>query len=176
MAVTNKHEKSMATDVISPDEPDDEKPRIRAEKPAPQGSGFFTIYKHGQGYWTRLCTALGAALVLVMTVNFLWQNIPPYLLPTLTPLNATGAQALAAAAKTRHIVMGICATVLLLGGLLLWRIINKPTNADFLIATDSEMKKVNWTSRKELIGSTKVVVFFMIIIAVMLFLVDIFFG
>ena len=43
---------------------------------------------------------------------------------------------------------------------------NKPTNVDFLIATDSEMKKVNWTSRKELIGSTKVVIVFMFLIAV----------
>ena len=42
---------------------------------------------------------------------------------------------------------------------------NKPTNVDFLIATDSEMKKVNWTSRKELIGSTKVVIIFMFLIA-----------
>ena len=44
---------------------------------------------------------------------------------------------------------------------------NKPANVDFLIATDSEMKKVNWTSRKELIGSTKVVILFMFLIAVL---------
>jgi preprotein translocase subunit SecE len=53
---------------------------------------------------------------------------------------------------------------------------NKPANADFLIATDSEMKKVNWTSRKELIGSTKVVIVFMFLIAMLLFLFDIIFG
>ena len=48
---------------------------------------------------------------------------------------------------------------------------NKPSNVDFLIATDSEMKKVNWTSRKELIGSTKVVIIFMFLIALFLFVV-----
>jgi preprotein translocase SecE subunit len=53
---------------------------------------------------------------------------------------------------------------------------NRPTNVDFLIATDSEMKKVNWTSRKELMGSTKVVILFMFIMASYLFLMDVLFG
>jgi preprotein translocase subunit SecE len=53
---------------------------------------------------------------------------------------------------------------------------NRPTNADFLIATDSEMKKVNWTSRKDLIGSTRVVIAFMFLIAFFLFAVDVIFG
>ena len=45
-----------------------------------------------------------------------------------------------------------------------------------LIATDSEMKKVNWTSKKELIGSTKVVIFFMLLIMLLLFAFDTIFG
>jgi preprotein translocase SecE subunit len=53
---------------------------------------------------------------------------------------------------------------------------NKPANVDFLIATDSEMKKVNWTSRRELIGSTKIVVIFMFLIATYLFVNDLIFG
>ncbi len=56
------------------------------------------------------------------------------------------------------------------------RLMNKPSNVDFLIATDSEMKKVNWTSRKELIGSSKVVILFMFFIAAYLFLNDIIYG
>ena len=174
----NPEEKQMATDVMVPgaDEPDEQKPRACAEKPTASTGGFFTIYKHGQGYWTRLCTALAAALILIMTANFLWQNLPPYLIPALTPPNATTAQMTIANANGRHITMGICAAVLVLGALLLWRIINKPTTADFLIATDSEMKKVNWTSKKELVGSTKIVIFFMVVIALLLFCVDIFFG
>jgi preprotein translocase subunit SecE len=56
-----------------------------------------------------------------------------------------------------------------------YHVMNKPTNVDFLIATDSEMKKVNWTTKKELMGSTKVVIWFMFIMAVMLFLYDLFF-
>jgi preprotein translocase SecE subunit len=53
---------------------------------------------------------------------------------------------------------------------------NKPSNVDFLIATDSEMKKVNWTSRKDLIGSTKVVIIFMFLIAFFLFVIDVVFS
>jgi preprotein translocase SecE subunit len=34
------------------------------------------------------------------------------------------------------------------------------------------MKKVNWTSRKEIIGSTKVVIGFMFLIAALLFIYD----
>jgi preprotein translocase SecE subunit len=53
---------------------------------------------------------------------------------------------------------------------------NRQQSVDFLIATDNEMKKVNWTSRKELIGSTKVIILFMFSIAIFLFLSDIVFG
>ena len=45
-----------------------------------------------------------------------------------------------------------------------------------LIATDMEMKKVNWTSKRELIGSTKVVILFMFVVTLFLFTVDIVFG
>lgn len=168
----------MAADALAPgaEEPD-EKPRERAEKPSRSSSGgFFTIYKHGQGYWTRMCTALGSALILLMSANFIWSNVPPYLRPMLTPANATSAQITVAAAKTERVTMLICVVFLVLSSILVWKLINSPTNADFLIATDSEMKKVNWTSRKELVGSTKIVVFFMFVIAIVLFLVDIFFG
>jgi preprotein translocase SecE subunit len=56
-----------------------------------------------------------------------------------------------------------------------WYLMNKPSNVEFLIATDVEMKKVNWTSRRELIGSTKVVVSFMFLTAIFLFAVDMIF-
>jgi preprotein translocase SecE subunit len=34
------------------------------------------------------------------------------------------------------------------------------------------MKKVNWTTRRELVGSTKVVIGFMFLVALVLFLID----
>jgi preprotein translocase SecE subunit len=56
-----------------------------------------------------------------------------------------------------------------------FRILNKPSNVDFLIATDSEMKRVNWTSTTDLMGSTRVVIGFMVIMALLLFVYDLFF-
>ena len=60
--------------------------------------------------------------------------------------------------------------------LLVWWLVGRHRKAnDFLVATEGEMKKVNWTSRKEVIGSTKVVIASVILLAVLLFLVDWFF-
>jgi preprotein translocase subunit SecE len=140
------------------------------------GDGFFSIYKKGQGYWTRMGTALGIGLVIALTTWFFYQQLPPWLTPLFTPENPTLEQSRAAASKARTVTMVICAAMLSGFSLLAWRLMNKPGNVDFLIATDGEMKKVNWTSRRELIGSTKVVIIFMFLIAFILFAIDIIFG
>jgi preprotein translocase SecE subunit len=140
------------------------------------GGSFFTIYKKGQGYWTRMGTALAAVLIIGLTVWFFYQQLPIWLTPAFTPANATPDQNRAAAATARNATMGICTALLAGAALLAWRLMNRPTSVDFLIATDSEMKKVNWTSRQELIGSTKVVIIFMFLIAFILFAIDILFG
>ena len=141
-----------------------------------QDDGFFKIYKKGQGYWTRMGTAIAASLIIALTVFFFYQLLPVLLTPLFTPANASQEQLRAAGPTARNVTLGICTAMLLGFGLLAWRLMNKPGNADFLIATDGEMKKVNWTSRRELIGSTKVVIFFMFLIAFILFAIDIIFG
>lgn len=140
------------------------------------GDGFFSIYKKGQGYWTRMGTALAVGLLIALTTWFFYQQLPLWLTPLFTPDNATVEQGRAATAMARNVRIGICAAILIGMSLLAWRLMNKPSNVDFLIATDGEMKKVNWTSRRELIGSTKVVIFFMFLIAFILFGIDIIFG
>lgn len=127
------------------------------------GGGFFTVYKSGQGYWTRLITFLGFLLLGALTAHFVYSIIYG---AGWTGRDATG----------RNIAAGIGVAVFLVWVLVEYWILNKPSNAEFLIATDSEMKKVNWTSRKELIGSTKVVIFFMFMFAATLFIIDIVFG
>ena len=136
-------------------------------KPSGTGSGFFTIYKKGQGYWTRMGTAVGAALIAGLTAY----NIYVYL-PVLIHFDTT----VEGQARARQIAMAVAAAFFVAFAFFAWRMMNKPSNVDFLIATDSEMKKVNWTSRKDLIGSTKVVIVFMFLIALILFLVDIIFS
>ena len=56
---------------------------------------------------------------------------------------------------------------------LAWRVVNLPTFADFLIATEAEMNKVSWTTRHRLYQDTVVVLVTMILLAIFLFLVDI---
>jgi preprotein translocase SecE subunit len=165
-SVKNNGEKGMATDEGPEDELREEKQPAHKSpetKPAPSGGGFFTIYKKGQGYWTRISTAGGVVLLLAFTTFFLLRYLPP-LIPALD------------GSARANVLTGVVAGTILLGALFAWRLMNKPDNVDFLIATDSEMKKVNWTSQKELIGSTKVVIFFMLIIASVLFLIDVLFG
>jgi preprotein translocase SecE subunit len=192
----NDGENIMATDAVAPGATGAEEPQRdqeRAGRQPPQQSpqppqqqqradksaerpGFFTIHQKGQGYWTRLLSALGAALLIVLTAQFLWEQLPVWIRPAFLPDVPTAQQNAAAEIKARNITLGVCAAVVVGLSLLTWRMMNKPANVDFLIATDSEMKKVNWTSRKELVGSTKVVIFFMLVIAAALFVIDILFG
>jgi preprotein translocase subunit SecE len=120
--------------------------------------GFFSIRKKGQGYWTRMGTVGGAVLIGALSVQFLYSERET--------INI----------QSDSVAIGLCTAFAIGYGLLMFYLMNKPTHVDFLIATDSEMKKVNWTSREELIGSTKVVILFMFIIAIFLFVADLFFG
>ena len=136
-------------------------------KPTPAlKTGFFRIYKPGQGYWTRLGTVIGVGLIIALVAHFIYQQLDAY-----TSLDIVNGQAQFPVLK-----LSIIGVLVLALGLVAWHYLNKPSVVDFLIATESEMKKVNWTSRKELIGSTKVVIVFMLLIALVLFLFDLVFG
>jgi preprotein translocase SecE subunit len=137
-------------------------PRGSLPKPAVSAPGFFTLYKKGQGYWTRLGTAIGAAFLGVMISYEIYQQLPPLLGGT----------------QERDTRIAVITAVVFLIAYSLWAFwfTNKPSSVDFLVATDSEMKKVNWTTRAELIGSTKIVVLFMFLIALFLFACDLLFG
>lgn len=172
MAVVSKGEegKEPMTDAARPEQPDEadrheaEEARGGAAVAAAPSVGFFHIYKPGQGYWTRMGTAGAAALLLIVLAQFMYVNLRIYVMPE----RPTATQ--------NMILSGSVVAFVLLGAFLGWRYMNKPTVADFLIATESEMKKVNWTSRKDLIGSTKVVILFMFLISGILFVIDIIFG
>ena len=139
------------------DEPRNERPSERsAAKPS-----FFAVYKKGQGYWTRMGTAIGAGLLGALIVWQIYTQVPAFFADT---------------DRGRKVALVVSIIFAALYGFIAWRLMNKPGNVDFLIATDSEMKKVNWTSRRELIGSTKVVILFMFSIAFFLFVLDQFFS
>src|SRR5260370_592326 len=53
-----------------------------------------------------------------------------------------------------------------------WRVVNVPVFADFLIATEAELNKVSWTTRRRLWQDTVVVLTTMVLMAALLFAMD----
>jgi preprotein translocase subunit SecE len=58
---------------------------------------------------------------------------------------------------------------------LVYWLMNKPSVADFLIAAEGELKKVNWSSRREVAVSTIVVIVVVVFMAVLLGATDLVF-
>jgi preprotein translocase SecE subunit len=117
-----------------------------------------TIKKPGQGYWTRMLSAIGAGVMLLACLAWLWNEL----------------QGAFTEDSTRTTVQAIVACLIVLGGggLFYW-IMNKDKVVDFFIATESEMRKVNWPAKRELIGSTWVVICGAVFMAVLLVVIDV---
>jgi len=109
----------------------------------------FEIYKRGQGRYTRLCSAFGAAIIVGLGCYRLY-------------IKLDGAE-LGLWVET----MVPAGLFVVLGVLIFW-LINKPTVADFMIAAEGEMKKVSWSSRKEIAVSTFIVIVVVFVMAVLL--------
>jgi preprotein translocase SecE subunit len=71
---------------------------------------------------------------------------------------------------------GVAILILIGVGFIYYYVGAKAGSAEFLIATDGEMKKVNWSTRKDVIGSTWVVIVWSAMIASGLFVVDLVFA
>jgi preprotein translocase SecE subunit len=59
--------------------------------------------------------------------------------------------------------------------LLTYWLLNKQSVADFLIASEGELKKVNWSSRKEIAVSTFVVILVVLVMGIVLGVTDLVF-
>ncbi len=67
----------------------------------------------------------------------------------------------------------VVAVVLILGLTIMFMFVGaKKSSVEFLIATDGEMRKVNWSSRREVMGSTWVVIAAAFLISAVLFMID----
>jgi preprotein translocase subunit SecE len=113
------------------------------------------IYKRGQGYYTRLVSALTAFAIIAIGSYVLWQK--------LTVVGNPWVEI--------FVPIGVCAVF----SLLVFLIVNHPKLADFMIAAEGELKKVSWSSRSEIIASTMVVIGVVISMSALLFLADFFF-
>ena len=117
------------------------------------------IYKAEEGFWTRVMSAIAYGLVVAMGAVWLfgalasgprfegveqvWVQAAGSLL-FLIPLSLVGARYFAFHQKF----------------------------VDFLIATEVEMRKVNWSTRREIFGATRVVIGLTLLVAGITFVVD----
>ena len=119
----------------------------------------FDIYKRGQGKYTRLYSAFGAAIIAGLGCFRLYVKLQG----SNFGLNP----------KTTLWVATMVPTGLFVAlGLLIFRLVNKPTVANFMIAAEGEMKKVSWSSKQEIAVSTFVVIAVVFIMAVLLWGTD----
>jgi preprotein translocase SecE subunit len=72
-----------------------------------------------------------------------------------------------------YLQAGVTGVLMLTGAIAVyWFAALNHKSVDFLINTDGEMRKVNWSTRKEIIGSTQVVIVAAFLIAAILFGID----
>lgn len=120
---------------------------------------IFSIYKRGQGKYTRLITGFVAATIVILGCLRLYVKLE-------------AAEFGVDQQTTLLIATLVPASVFVLLGLLIVWIVNKPSIADFMIAAEGEMKKVSWSSRKEITSSTIIVICVVILMATLLWAVD----
>ena len=117
----------------------------------------FDIYKRGQGKHTRLCSAFGIVLIVGLGCWRLYVKLE-------------GAD------------LGLWFETMVPAGLfvgltlLVFWLVNRAAIADFMIAAEGEMKKVSWSSRKEVAVSTFIVIWVVIITAFLLGTTDLVFN
>ena len=114
------------------------------------------IYKPGQGKYTRLGTGFSAATIAGFGCYRLYQMLE--------------------AADVNLWFTAIVPVVIFaaLGAVTYW-LLNKPAVADFMIAAEGELKKVNWSSRKEIAVSTLIVIVVVFVMAALLGATDLVF-
>jgi preprotein translocase SecE subunit len=120
-----------------------------------------SVYKPGQGYYTRMGTVVGVALVSLLGLLWLWEYLKLIKVGETNPLYV---------AATGAILVGAAITFVTY-----YLVFVKQGSVDFLIATEGEMKKVNWSTRREVVGSATAVIVTAIILALFCWGLEIFF-
>ncbi len=116
----------------------------------------FDIYKRGQGKYTRLYSAFGVAIIVGLGCLRLYKKLQ-------------------AADLGLWVETMVPAGLFVALGLLIFWLVNKATVADFMIAAEGEMKKVSWSSRREIAVSTFIVIVVVVLVAMLLGAADLIF-
>jgi len=118
---------------------------------------MWKIYKPGQGYHTRIWSsvAFGAmAVALAIHVHQKLGGVPFF-------------------TENWQIHLAVPLVLMAISGYLVyWLCGSNPRTVDFFVATEGEMKKVTWSSWKEVKGATKVVIGMMVVMSLYIFGVD----
>ncbi len=122
------------------------------------GGGLFEQYKQDQGKVVRVGTFIGAGLIIAWGAKFLYDRLGVFEGEETWQLLVTSGIPILFA--------------VVLGSVCWWIVFGHRATGDFMIATEGEMKKVSWSSKREIVGSTKVVILFVVLLAVLLFVVD----
>lgn len=121
------------------------------------------VYKHEQGRMTRMAAFWTLAVLLFYGCHSLFSAVQQWF-PEAglgRPLGGIRIPVLGLDLSPALLIAG----VVLAGGLfLLYRWQNKPKNADLLIETEAELKKVTWPTIPEAIGSSVVVIMTVVIL------------
>lgn len=137
-----------------------------------QGWASTFSYKKTQGLVARRLTLLGFLLITGSGIvsMYAYEVAGKGELSLRIPFTETSF-VLFSDAETSTVLLGMIAVFWLS-----WRAINIPSFADFLIATEAEMNKVSWPSRRGLVQDTIVVLFTTLLLTLFLFVVDLFWG
>lgn len=145
----------------------------------------FEIYKKEQGKYVRWGTA--AAIALLVGIGMYWLGnfvlvpitdaalVGPTTSPATNPATAAATEAVVKATpfiKALYIKTFIVTLFGAVGALLALWLVNRPKSADFMIMTESEMRKVNWPTRREVWVNTKVVIVLTLFFGILLGLAD----
>jgi preprotein translocase subunit SecE len=118
---------------------------------------IFEIYKRGQGKYTRLFSAFGAVTIALLGCLQLYRKLEA------TDLGLW--------------IETMVPTILFIGlAIFIFWVTNKPSTADFFIAAEGEMKKVSWSSKKEIMVSTIVVIVVVLLLSALLGSTDLIFA
>jgi preprotein translocase SecE subunit len=121
----------------------------------------FSVYKAGQGYYTRLGSVVGVSLISLLGLLWAWDYLKLVKISGVNPLYVAAGGAIA---------IGALVTLFTY-----YLVFVKPRTVDFLIATEGEMKKVNWSTRREIVGSTTAVIFTAFFLALFCWVLEIVF-
>ena len=136
------------------------RPAGDAAQSAGGGSTLFALYKPGQGTYVRWGTAIGVGAIAVFGAAFVGEQMRlftqgmseqvEFIVKTLVPV----------------------ALIAVAAYFIFWGVGQNHRVVEFMIATEGEMKKVNWSTRREIWGATRVVIFTVFALAIILAVVD----